>query len=133
MPDSRTHITIPVSPGELVDRLTILEIKIERMTDAAQLASVRRALSFLTQAAERSIPESNEMRALHDELKAVNERLWEIEDDIRDCERKGDFGDAFITLARAVYRTNDERAALKRKINEILGSEIMDEKSYAPY
>ncbi|MDX1485026.1 MAG: DUF6165 family protein, partial [Alphaproteobacteria bacterium] len=67
------------------------------------------------------------------ELKAINEKLWEIEDDIRDCERHGDFGEKFIALARSVYRTNDQRVAVKRRINEALGSDLMDEKSYAPY
>jgi hypothetical protein len=133
MADPSPNITIPVSPGEVVDRLTILEIKTERMADAAQRANVRHELEQLSAVAQTAIPDSAEMRGLHAELKAINEKLWVIEDDIRECERKGDFGDAFVALARAVYRTNDERAGLKRRINEVLGSALIEEKSYAPY
>jgi len=133
MADRSPIITIPVSPGEVVDRLTILEIKSQRIKDAAKLATVRVELDELSQAAKGAIPDTDEMRGLHAELKAVNEKLWVIEDDIRDLERKGDFGAAFIALARSVYRTNDQRAGLKRKINETPGSELIDEKSYAPY
>jgi len=133
MADRSPHITIPVSPGEVVDRLTILEIKFQRMEDPAKLANVGRQLANLAKAAKGAIPDSEEMRGLHAELKAVNEKLWVIEDDIRALERKGDFGDAFVALARAVYRTNDQRADLKRKINQALGSELTEEKSYAPY
>ena len=133
MADRSPHITIPVSPGEVVDRLTILEIKSQRMEDPAKLANVGRQLAQLAKVAKGAIPDSEEMRGLHAELKAVNEKLWVIEDDIRALERKGDFGDAFVALARAVYRTNDQRADLKRKINQALGSELTEEKSYAPY
>ncbi len=133
MADRSPIITIPVSPGEVVDRLTILEIKSQRIKDAAKLATVRVELDELSQAAKGAIPDTDEMRGLHAELKAVNEKLWVIEDDIRDLERKGDFGAAFIALARSVYRTNDQRAGLKRRINEALGSDLIDEKSYAPY
>lgn len=133
MADRSPIITIPVSPGEVVDRLTILEIKSQRIKDAAKLATVRVELDELSKAAKGAIPDTDEMRGLHAELKAVNEKLWVIEDDIRDLERKGDFGAAFIALARSVYRTNDQRAGLKRRINEALGSDLIDEKSYAPY
>ncbi len=133
MADPSPNITIPVSPGEVVDRLTILEIKSERIKDAAKLANVRAELAHLAEAAKSAIPDTDEMRGLRAELKAINEKLWEIEDDIRDLERLGDFGAAFIALARAVYRTNDQRAGLKRRINETLGSELIDEKSYTPY
>ncbi len=133
MADPSPNITIPVSPGEVVDRLTILEIKSQRIKDAAKLVNVRVELAHLTKAAKGAIPDSDEMRGLHAELKAINEKLWVIEDDIRALERLDDFGAAFIALARAVYRTNDLRAGLTRKINETLGSELIDEKSYTPY
>ncbi|MCZ6885830.1 MAG: DUF6165 family protein [Alphaproteobacteria bacterium] len=126
-------ITIPISPGEVVDRLTILEIKSERISDKTKLVDVHHELGKLLEAAKSAIPDSQDMRALRAELKAVNEELWVIEDDIRQCERERDFGATFIALARAVYKTNDQRADLKRRINEALGSDIMEQKSYAPY
>jgi hypothetical protein len=133
MADPIPAIAIPISPGEVIDRLTILEIKSERIADAAKLANVRHELEMLSKAAKQAIPDNEEMRGLHAGLKEVNEKLWVIEDDIRDCERKGDFGDAFVALARSVYRTNDQRTVIKRRINEALGSVLIDEKSYAPY
>ena len=133
MADPSPNITIPISPGEVVDRLTILEIKSQRIKDAAKRANVHVELASLAKAAKGAIPDTDEMRGLHAELKAINEKLWVIEDDIRDLERKGDFGAAFIALARSVYRTNNQRAGLKRRINEALGSDLIDEKSYAPY
>jgi hypothetical protein len=133
MVDPYPSIAIPISPGEVVDRLTILEIKSARIDDQSKLTNIRHELEELSAVAKAAIPDSDEMRTLHGELRAVNEELWVIEDDIRECERKGDFGETFIALARAVYKTNDQRAALKRKINEALGSDIMEEKSYAPY
>lgn len=126
-------IMIRISPGEVLDRLTILEIKSERMTDAAKLANVRHELDELAAVVARTIPQRPEIAALHDELKGINAKLWDIEDDIRDCERVGDFGEKFVELARAVYHTNDLRADMKRKINVALGSDIIEEKSYAPY
>ncbi len=132
MADPNT-ITIRISPGEVLDRLTILEIKAERMTDAAKLANVRRELDELAGVVARHIPKRDDIGRLHDQIKAVNGKLWVIEDDIRDCERARDFGAKFVELARAVYVTNDERARLKRAINEALGADIIEEKSYAPY
>jgi hypothetical protein len=126
-------ITIRISPGEAIDRLTILEIKSERMTDAARLANVRRELGELSAVVERHIPKRDDIRDLHDRLKMVNVVLWGIEDDIRACERQKDFGEKFLELARAVYVNNDERAHLKRGINDALGADIIEEKSYAPY
>jgi hypothetical protein len=126
-------ITIRISPGEAVDRLTILEIKSERMTDAARLANVRREMAGLAAVVERHMPVRDDVRDLHDRLKAVNAKLWNIEDDIRACERRKDFGEKFVSLARAVYVNNDERAHLKRAINEALGADIIEEKSYTPY
>lgn len=126
-------ITIPVSVGELVDKITILQIKSERMTNREQLANVNRELTAL-QAAAQGIAGDAQVLAQHSaDLKRVNETLWEVEDAIRDCEAQGDFGARFIALARAVYRHNDDRARLKRAINSAAGSRYVEEKSYAAF
>jgi hypothetical protein len=127
------ELLVPISPGELVDKITILEIKSERMTDAAKLHNVRIELALLTDTWRASPFSATDVRAEWDALREVNGRLWDIEDRIRDRERDGDFGAEFIELARAVYVTNDERAALKKKINTRLGSTLVEEKSYADY
>jgi len=126
-------IQVEIAPGELIDKITILDIKKERISDAGKLANVAIEWQTLTAARDASIPGSDTLDQLTVALKAVNEALWQIEDDIRDCERASDFGDRFIELARAVYITNDKRAALKRDINELLGSRLVEEKSYAAY
>ena len=126
-------VTIEIAPGELIDKITILEIKTERIEDAAKVANVQIELDVLAASREAAMPGSPELTRLTAELKSVNEALWEIEDDIRDCERDGDFSDKFVQLARSVYITNDKRAALKREINELLGSRLVEEKSYQPY
>ena len=126
-------VSVEVSPGELIDKITILEIKLERMTDPAKLGNVRTEWQTLTAARDAAVPTSARLDALTAGLKAVNERLWAIEDDIRDCERAKDFGAKFVELARSVYISNDERARLKREINELLGSRLIEEKSYAAY
>jgi hypothetical protein len=123
-------IRAPVSAGELLDKITILLIKQERIGDEAKLANVRRELELLGAVRQKSIPESAELTKLVAELKRINEKLWDIEDDIRKCESASEFGKKFVNLARAVYRNNDERSALKRRINELLGSAIVEEKSY---
>jgi hypothetical protein len=127
------QLKIPVAPGELLDKLTILDIKLERITDSDKLANVRREHELLTRSWQDSGLETSEIVQLRSALLAVNQRLWQIEDDIRDCERAGDFGAHFVALARSVYRENDERAAIKKRINLALGSEIVEEKSYAEY
>jgi hypothetical protein len=127
------ELLIPASPGELLDKLTILEIKLERITDPAKLANVRREHELLTQAWNEGDLETAEVTALRAGLHTVNRRLWDIEDAIRDCERDEDFGERFISLARSVYMENDERAAIKKKINLALGSQIVEEKSYKDY
>lgn len=126
-------ITVEVAPGELIDKITILEIKKERMVDVAKLENVRTELETLTKARDTHIKNSPEMERLTASLKAVNEELWIIEDDIRDCERISNFSEKFVRLARAVYFTNDKRAAFKRDINVFLGSRMLEEKSYAAY
>ncbi len=127
------ELLVPVAPGELIDKITILEIKAARIRDAAKNANVRRELALLAGTRQQAVPESPDLARLTAALKAVNETLWEIEDDIRACEAAQDFGPRFVTLARAVYQNNDQRAALKREINLLLGSEIVEEKSYQPY
>jgi post-segregation antitoxin (ccd killing protein) len=129
----KTSISVEVSPGELIDKITILEIKLERIEDADKLANVKLDWETLSVARDAAIEPSGELERLSAELKQANERLWRIEDGIRDCERNKDFGDAFVELARGVYKTNDKRAALKREINELLGSSLTEEKSYASY
>lgn len=126
-------ILIEVGPGELIDKITILRIKSERMEDAAKLRNVRHELDVLTRARADNLPDSPDLRRLEAALKAVNEALWEIEDDIRRCEAEGDFGARFIELARSVYKQNDKRAALKKDINLLTGSAIVEEKSYADF
>ena len=126
-------VTVDVAPGELIDKITILLIKSERMDDPDKIANVRLELDILQAIHESSIPGSPALDGLTAKLKRVNEALWEIEDDIRACEAKRDFGNTFVQLARSVYRTNDERAQLKRDINVLLGSQILEEKSYKPY
>ena len=126
-------VTVEIAPGELIDKITILEIKIQRITDEAKLQNVRTEWTVLTKARDTNLPRSAELKALTTELKKVNEKLWMIEDGIRNYERQKDFNDEFIRLARAVYFYNDDRARLKRSINELLGSTLIEEKSYATY
>ncbi|MEM7176473.1 MAG: DUF6165 family protein [Pseudomonadota bacterium] len=126
-------VEIEVAAGELIDKITILQIKYRHIGDAAKAANVRRELESLENTRERHLPASEALTALTSDLLAVNEQLWEIEDDIRDCERRQDFGEAFVALARAVYVTNDRRAALKREISTLMGSRFMEEKAYQPY
>ena len=127
------ELMVPVSPGELVDKITILEIKSERMSDAAKLANVRTELELLTSIWRASPFASADVDADWKALRSVNEQLWDIEDRIRDKERGAAFDAGFIELARAVYVTNDERAAIKKRINARLGSTLVEEKSYAEY
>jgi hypothetical protein len=126
-------ILVPTAPGELIDKLTILRLKSERITDAAKLANIRHEMAVLQATADAALPPGPELARLWDELYQINARLWVIEDDIRLCESAGDFGPAFIALARAVYVTNDDRARVKKAINLHLGSAIVEEKSYADY
>lgn len=126
-------ILVPISPGELLDKITILRIKSARMTDPAKLANVRHELAQLEatwRASGAAVPEVAGDEAA---LQRVNETLWDIEDEIRDKELAQAFDARFIELARAVYVTNDERAAIKKRVNTRLGSSIVEEKSYRPY
>jgi Family of unknown function (DUF6165) len=128
-----SEISVPVSPGELLDKITILRIKSSRMSDAQKLANVRAELKVLEETWSTSPYAKSDIAADVNALLQVNERLWVIEDDIRDKERAQAFDSEFIRLARAVYFENDERAAIKRRINLKLGSTIVEEKSYADY
>jgi hypothetical protein len=128
-----SEISVPVSPGELIDKITILRIKSQRITDAAKLVNVRTELEALESTWAASRYAQVDVEADQKALLAVNERLWVIEDEIRDKERAQAFDAEFIRLARAVYVTNDERAAIKRRINDRLGSTIVEEKSYREY
>lgn len=126
-------VLIEVGPGELIDKITILRIKSERMSDAAKLVNVRHELAVLDAARKANLEDSAELRRLESELKSVNEALWVIEDDIRQCEADKDFGATFIELARSVYKQNDKRAMLKKEINLLTGSSIVEEKSYTEF
>lgn len=121
----------PISAGELIDKITILRIKAERIA-AEKRPNVRHELEQLEALAARELA-AVDLVALTAELTAINAGLWDIEDGKRDCERRGDFGPAFVALARSVYIENDRRAAVKRRINDAAGSDIVEEKSYAPY
>ncbi|HYE52389.1 MAG TPA: DUF6165 family protein [Azospirillaceae bacterium] len=123
-------ILVEVGAGELIDKLTILEVKLERVDAPEKLANIRHEYEVLSRTASEHIPPSDALAELRAELKSINESLWVIEDDIRLCDRAGDFGPRFIELARAVYVTNDRRAVVKRRINDLLGSTIVEEKSY---
>ncbi len=127
------NLAVPISPGELIDKLTILEIKQARIDDPAKVKNIEHELGVLLgvwRTAGLGSPQIDELKAA---LKKINESLWEIEDAIRILESKADFGAEFITLARSVYQTNDQRAEIKKEINQLLGSALVEEKSYAPY
>jgi hypothetical protein len=122
-----------ISAGELIDKITILEIKLDEIGDDAKRANIARELAGLIQALDRSFGGDEAVADLRRELKAVNAELWRIEDDIRAQERRLDFGPVFVSLARSVYRANDRRADLKRQINIFTRSALVEEKSYAAY
>ena len=128
-----SEILVPVSFGELLDKISILQIKSERMTDAAKLANVHNELSALEQTWMAHPAAGGNVAQLRAELKAVNKRLWMIEDDIRIKEKSQSFDDDFIQLARSVYFENDVRARIKKDINLALGSAYVEEKSYQDY
>lgn len=126
-------IQVPVSPGEVLDKITILEIKSERISDPVKVANVRRELELLKASWLEAVPQDDTVKRLHAKLKSINEDLWVIEDDIRDKELAKEFDQTFIDLARSVYVTNDQRANAKKELNLYLGSEIVEEKSYKDY
>lgn len=127
---SESAILVEVAPGELLDKLTILQIKSERIADPGKLANVRAELGVVEATRRQKIAESPAALALTRELKEINEQLWDIENRIREFEKAQDFGSDFIALARAVYQTNDRRAEVKKKLNELLGAKFREEKEY---
>ena len=126
-------ILVEIAPGELIDKITILEIKDERIADAAKRANVRVELDTLNTARAAAVAPSADLDRLTADLKAVNQALWDIEDDIRIKESERDFTEDFIQLARSVYFENDERERIKKDINLVLGSSYVEEKSYEDY
>lgn len=128
-----SYVMIPVAYGELIDKITILEIKAERLDDPVKRANVERELALLRESWSRDPRSATDISDLHAQLHAINARLWDIEEGKRACERDQCFDERFIELARQVYFGNDERARIKRAINERLGSSIVEEKSYRDY
>jgi hypothetical protein len=126
-------ILAPISAGELIDKITILRVKATRIGDPVKEANVRAELALLEVTAARELAGSPDLERLTAELTEINAALWDIEDGKRDHERRQDFGPSFVQLARRVYIDNDRRAAVKRAINALAGSEIVEEKSYKPY
>ncbi len=124
------ELNIAVSPGELIDKITILEIKLSRFSDPAQLRNVTHEYDILSLVVAAEIVPSPRLAELRAALKAINETLWQVEEDLRDHERRQAFDQKFIEAARLVYISNDKRASLKRQINELLGSRLIEEKSY---
>ena len=124
---------VPISWGELFDKITILQIKLENLTSKNALENVEQELKKLQSILTQYCLKTMETTQLEGELRQINQQLWDIEDQIRDKERNNSFDDEFIQLARSVYITNDERSRIKRKINDMLGSELVEEKSYAKY
>ena len=124
----------PISVGELFDKISILEIKLERLEDEAKLANVRHELQLLQRiVSDSGIVLTDELKAAISKLKAVNTAIWEAEDEIRDFERRGVFENGFLRVARSIYRLNDARASAKRAVNVLTSSTVIEEKSYAPY
>jgi len=126
----KSTILVEVAPGELFDKITILEIKAARITDPAKLANIRVELRALETARDAAIAVVPGLDALVAELKRINDRLWHIQEGLRDCMRRADVGPTFVQVARDECEANDERAAVKRRINELLGSRLVEEKSY---
>lgn len=131
MASSGRSITAPIAVGELIDKISILELKAERIADPDKLRNVRLELQSLNGIKSAADLDTAEMKAFADELKSINGKLWDIEDAIREHEARRDFGERFVELARSVYLTNDRRARIKQRINLLYGSEIVEEKSYA--
>ena len=127
---------IEVSNGEIIDKYTILEIKLSKIKDANKIINIQHEYTTLTPDVEyiyEACKDPNQLKKLHNNLLEVNKKLWKIEDDIRECERANDFGQTFIDLARAVYYVNDDRSDVKKEINMFTGSDLVEEKSYEEY
>lgn len=127
---------IEVSNGEIIDKYTILEIKLSKIKDEKKLKNVQHEYDVLTPDVEiiySKVSDKEKLKTMHQNLLKINQKLWKIEDDIRECERAKDFGQTFIDLARAVYFTNDDRSVVKKEINLFTGSDLVEEKSYEDY
>jgi len=133
MTNKSKKIQTEISPGELLDKISILEIKINKITSKDKLIQLNKEYEILTLSKKANINFSKEIEILYKEIKEINQNLWNIEDEIRICEKNKKFDEKFITLARNVYLNNDKRAKIKSKINEILGSNIKEIKEYADY
>ena len=128
-----SKILTEISAGELLDKLSILEIKLNKINNPALLKEIKKEYNIVNETKKKNINSSNEINVLYIELKKINEQLWEIEDEIRSCEKNSDFKDKFIQLARDVYFSNDKRGKIKSEINKILGSNIQEVKQYTQY
>ena len=127
------RIQSEISSGELLDKISILEIKLKKIKDKENLKEINKEYAILKQSQNLNIKLANELKDLFDELKKVNLNLWDIEDKVRICEKNKDFGEKFIELARGVYFNNDSRAKIKSEINKLLGSNIKEVKQYSNY
>ena len=128
-----SKILTEISAGELLDKLSILEIKLNKIKNPALLREIKKDYNIINEAKNKNINSSNKINVLYTDLKKINEQLWEIEDKIRLCEKNSDFKDKFIQLARDVYLKNDKRAKIKLEMNKILGSNIQEVKQYTQY
>tara|TARA_B100000029_G_C17041088_1_gene765927 strand:+ start:179 stop:628 length:450 start_codon:yes stop_codon:yes gene_type:complete len=133
MTNKSKKILSEISPGELLDKISILEIKIVKISNKDKLEEVNKEYKILKKAKEANIEPAAEIESLFKEIKKINLDLWNVEDEIRACEKRKDFGQKFIDLARNVYLNNDKRAKIKSKINEVLGSNIKEVKQYINY
>ena len=127
------RIQSEISSGELLDKISILEIKLKKIKDKENLKEINKEYAILKQSQNLNIKLTNELKDLFDELKKVNLNLWDIEDQLRNCEKNKDFGEKFIELARGVYFNNDSRAKIKSEINKLSGSNIKEIKQYSDY
>jgi hypothetical protein len=126
-------ILAQISVGELLDKITILQIKSEKIKDSAKLGNINRELAILNEIRVQRLESLPELYQLEIELKKINEVIWILEDEVRNHERRRDFGPGFVSLARSIYKANDRRSVLKRQINDLMGSNIIEEKSYSQY
>ena len=133
MKDKSKKILSEISAGELLDKISILEIKLEKIKNENNLKIINKEYKSLKESQDSNIETTEKTKKLYDEIKEINLKLWDIEDNIRICEKNKDFGKKFIELARLVYITNDQRSKTKSKINELLGSNIKEIKQYEDY
>jgi len=126
-------ILTEISAGELLDKISILEIKLEKVQDKESLKEINKEYKVLKNAQDSNIKISEDLRVLFHDLKKINITLWEIEDQVRSCEKNKDFGEKFVQLARNVYLSNDKRSNIKLKINKLLGSNLREIKKYSDY